>query len=283
MIEISDLTFAYKKKQPLFKDMFLSFSPGSIYGVLGKNGAGKTSLLKLISGLINPQKGKAEYNNQNVMFRTPATLREYYFLPEICVLPSVKISEYLEMYSQFYPNFSGQDFKEYLENFEINWNENISNLSFGQKKKIALAFAFAVNTNVLLLDEPTNGLDIPSKSVFRKIISSAVTDEKLIIVSTHQIRDMKNIIDQVMIIEGGDIVFNFNLAEIEEKLSIIECSEKPSDDHCLYSESSLSGYTVLTKKEFGEEQEIDLEFLFNAVIANGQKINGTIKRGGENE
>lgn len=283
MIEITNLTFGYKKKPELFRGTELSFVPGRIYGVLGKNGAGKTTLLKLIAGLLFPQKGKCIYNNFNVSLRKPEVLSEFYFLPEVSFLPSVKITEFLEMYAPFYTGFNKEAFSLYLESFELNRGEVISNLSYGEKKKLALAFAFAVKSRVLLLDEPTNGLDIPAKSAFRKIISSQVTDEKVIIISTHQIKDMKNIIDQIMIIEEGDIIFDQNISDIENRLAIVQQHDAPNEDEALYYENVFGGCYALVENDEQNGTDMDLEFLFNAVIANSGKINQLFSKGGANE
>lgn len=283
MIEISDLNFAYKKKSALFNALSLAFTPGKIYGLLGKNGAGKTTLLKIIAGLIYPQKGECTYNGVNVSKRIPDVLKEFFFLPETCTLPSVRIKEYLNLYSPFYPKFNYAAFNSFLEKFELNAMDNITGLSFGQKKKLSIAFALATESNIILLDEPTNGLDIPGKSVFRKLITSALTDDKTFIVSTHQVRDMKNIIEQIMIIDNGDVIFNYNIAEIENKISVTLLHEEPKDNEVLYYEKTLGGYASLAVCNEGMGSDIDIEFLFNAVISKGKEFENILNSGGSNE
>lgn len=283
MIEITDLTFGYKMKPELFRGTELSFVPGRIYGVLGKNGAGKTSLLKLISGLLKPKKGECLYDGVNITGRTPSLLSDFYLLPETSFLPPVRIKEFIEMYSVFYPAFSRNQFADYLEKFELAFDEKITSFSYGQRKKLSIAFAFASNTRVLLLDEPTNGLDIPAKSSFRKIISSAVTDDKIIIVSTHQVKDVKNIIDRIIILENGKVIFNHDVMDIESKLTIVQDRYQPTGDDIVYCENLLGGYFALAENKDDNPADIDFEFLFNAVIANSKKINQILYAGVENE
>lgn len=272
MINFSNLTFGYKKKKLLFDDLSLSLMLGNIYGLLGKNGAGKTTLLKLISGLLYPHSGGCTFENYPTMKRSPEILKEFFFLPENSFLPLVTVKEYLEIYSPFYPHFSKGKFLGYLEDLELEKNGKITSLSYGQKKKFSIAFALAADTKVLLLDEPTNGLDIPSKSVFRKLIASSISEEKIFVISTHQVRDMKHLIDPILILDDGKIIFNQQIAEIEQRLSLELQREEPDQDEVLYYESTLGGYAVLTENNNGSENEIDIELLFNAVVAQNKKV-----------
>jgi ABC-2 type transport system ATP-binding protein len=272
MIKIENLNFGYRKKEVLFNQFNLALSPGNIYGLLGKNGAGKTTLLKLISGLLYPQTGVCTYNQILTFKRTPEFLSEIFFLPEISYLPAIKVKEYLEIYSLFYPRFDENKFYSHLKDFEIESGKRLTSYSYGQKKKFSLAFALAANTKIILLDEPTNGLDIPAKSVFRKLVASSIDDEKIFVISTHQVRDMKHLIDPILILEKGEIIFNRQIAEIEQKLSLEFMHEEPKPGQVLYYENTLGGFAVLNENNNGSENEIDIELLFNAVVSDNQKI-----------
>ncbi|MGE5679730.1 MAG: ATP-binding cassette domain-containing protein [Bacillota bacterium] len=216
------LYFSYRKSEPLIENMNISLKPGNIYGLLGRNGAGKTTLLKLISGLLLPEFGCCSFRSNDVSSRSSKLLKEIYFLPEHSYLPPLKASEYLKIYSSFYPGFDKERFYEFLDSFEIPASGKLTGLSFGQKKKFSIAFALASNTSLLLLDEPTNGLDIPAKSIFRKLVASSISEEKIFIVSTHQVKEMKNLIDPILIIDNGKIVFNEPVSEIEKRFTDIE-------------------------------------------------------------
>lgn len=283
MLEISGLSFGYRTAMPIFRNLGLGFTPGVIYGLLGKNGAGKTTLLKLLSGLLFPDSGKCLFDGRSVAERRPETLKDFYFLPEVSYLPPLSIARFAQIYSPFYPQFDPAWFEKCLEMFELNKYEKIQNLSYGEKKKLSLAFAFSANTRVILLDEPTNGLDIPSKSAFRKIIASAVTADKILIASTHQVKDMKNIIDQVLIIEAGKIIFNRNISEIENRLSVVKFQSGNPPENSLFYEKEFSGGTALVEKTDDSEADIDFEFLFNAVTTNSGLINNVFSKGAENE
>ena len=266
------MNFGYKKKKLLFDDFNLLLTPGNIYGLLGKNGAGKTTLLKLISGLLYPQNGSCNFENSPTMKRNPEILKVIYFLPENSYLPYVNIREYIEIYSPFYKRFDENNFFKYLHDFEIDRSSKIMSLSYGQKKKFSIAFALAANTNVLLLDEPTNGLDIPAKSVFRKLVASSINEEKIFVISTHQVRDMKHLIDPILILDDGKIIFNKQIMEIEQRLSLELIREEPDENEVLYYENTLGGYAVLRENNNSSENEIDIELLFNAVVALNKKV-----------
>ena len=207
MIKIENLSFNYGPKKPLFDQLNLTLPYGNIYGLLGKNGAGKSTLLKMMAGLLFPQKGKLDVVGFHPNERHPEFLQEVYFVSEEFELPSLSMEQFVRMYSPFYPRFNHLLFDEYLYEFKLPRQQKLPNMSYGQKKKFILAFGLATDCKLLILDEPTNGLDIPSKSQFRKIVASAIHEERSFIISTHQIRDMENLIDPIIILDEGKIVF----------------------------------------------------------------------------
>ncbi|MDP2037439.1 MAG: ABC transporter ATP-binding protein [Ignavibacteria bacterium] len=273
MVKISEMSFSYRKKESLFQNFNLDLTSGNIYGLLGKNGAGKTSLLKLISGLLFPLTGNCLFDGQKTLERKPNVLQEIIFLPENSYLPPLRIPEYLEVYSPFYNRFDKEKFARFLTELEIESSSKISSLSYGQKKKLALAFSLAANTKVLLLDEPTNGLDIPAKTVFRKLVAESIDENKIFLISTHQVRDMKHLIDPILILDKGKIIFNQTIQAIEERISLSLQKEIPEGENVVYYESTLGGYAALNVNNNGIENEIDIELLFNAVTANHERVN----------
>ncbi|MFO8066395.1 MAG: ABC transporter ATP-binding protein [Bacteroidales bacterium] len=270
MINISKLTFGYNKKRHLFEDLDLQIKQGSVYGLFGMNGAGKTTLLKLVSGMLFPKSGICEINGADSGKRLPEVLGNIFVIPEEFALPSVKISTYVDLHAPFYPNFDNQLFDKYLKEFEISNGKNLNAYSYGQKKKFLIAFGLATQTKILLMDEPTNGLDIPSKSQFRRIMASISTEEQCVIISTHQVRDLASIIDHVIVLDNGKIIFEKNTLDISQKLSFGKV--KDDDTNYLYAEDILGGKAAIYKNT-GQDSEIDLELLFNAIIKNTEIIN----------
>ncbi len=277
MITIENLTFSYSRKQLLFNQLALSLPPGNIYGLLGKNGAGKTTLFKILNGLLFPQQGKITVDDFCPKDRYPQFLREIFLVSEEFSLPMMSMDSYVQLYSPFYPRFNQDLFNDYLYEFHLPRQQKLAAMSYGQKKNFLLSFGLATDCKVLLLDEPTNGLDIPSKSQFRKLIANAVHEERSIIISTHQVRDMENLIDPIIILDEGKIIFFSDLEHIAQKLAVIKQSEIPAEDSVLYYEPTLGGYTVVKENKSGTETRMNMELLFNAVIGNKDKINQLFK------
>ncbi len=268
MIELNNLSFGYSKKKLLYKNLSLRLNNGSIYGLLGKNGAGKSTLLKNLAGLLFPGSGSIVVNGFTPKKRSPAFLESIYLITEEVFVPALTVHQYCRLFSPFYPGFNKDQFYSYLEQLDVKDQGKLNTLSFGQQKKFIIAFALACNTSVLLLDEPTNGLDIPSKIRFRKLISTVFNDDRMIFISTHQIRDLDNLIDRVIIVDEGQLILHASLPEIEEKLCFKTVSDTAGYTGILYAEESLKGVSIVVKNERKEESKVNLEHLFNAVTEN---------------
>ena len=208
MLEIKNITYAYKGTKYVQKDLSLSFNEGGVYGLLGKNGTGKSTLLYLMMGLLRPQNGEVLVDGQNVCDRTPETMEKLFIVPEEYDMPNTTLSNYVKAISPFYPNFDEQVMKDCLEVFDMPTEVNMKELSMGQKKKVYISLALATRTKILMMDEPTNGLDIPAKSQFRKALMRGMTDDQIIIISTHQVRDVEQIIDHVTILNDNQVLMN---------------------------------------------------------------------------
>jgi len=269
MITINNLSFAYKKQAPLFNSLSLNEASGQIIGLLGKNGAGKTTLLQLISGLLTPKAGDISVNGQNPVNRTPAFLEQVCFVPEEFIMPSVKMHKYVEGNATFYPRFDRALFNDLIKQFELDENKVLSKMSHGQKKKFRIAFALATKCQLIVLDEPTNGLDIPSKAIFRQMVAGALDDDQVVIISTHQVKDVETLIDKILLVDKGQIIFDETIINLSEKFDFKIVSHLPEET--LYSELNPMGYKVVTPAN-GTTSEVDIELLFNA-INDGVKFN----------
>jgi len=269
MIEFKNLDFSYTRKKNLFEGVSLNMQSGSIYGLLGKNGVGKTTMLNLISGLLFPKSGECTVMGYIPQERKVGFLANLFYVPDEIVLPAMKLNDFVRVNKVFYPNFSQELLEQCLRDFEVEGNENLAKLSHGQKKKIYISFALACQTKLLLMDEPTNGLDIPSKSTFRKLMASVATEERCIVISTHQVRDLDNLIDAVVIMDNSKVLLQGTLDEITEKLTFRALDK---DEKALYEESSVKGRWGVVENSSGEFSKVDMELLFNAVISNKKEI-----------
>lgn len=267
MIEIANLTFGYGNHK-LFDDINLSLKAGHIYGLLGKNGAGKSTLLKSITGLVFPWQGTCTINGFVADKRLPAFLQELFFVPEDIYLPTVTAQQFADSTAHFYPKFNRAEFVKTLSEFDVPLDSILTKMSFGQQKKAMIAFALATNTALLVMDEPTNGLDIPSKSQFRKVIASALTEDRCIIISTHQVRDLDNLIDSVLILHDQKIVVAKSLDEIAEKVNF---GITQSTDY-IYGEEGIAGISAISLNTDGGYSKVDMELLFNAITENNKTL-----------
>jgi len=269
MIEVKDMTFGYSKRgQKVFNGLNLQLENNAIYGLLGKNGMGKSTLLYLISGLLQAQNGEVTVDGIASKARRPEVLRDLYLVTEDFEMPAITLNEYIKVNSVFYPNYSQEVMDNCLKEFEMSGNPNLSALSMGQKKKIYMSFALATGTRYLIMDEPTNGLDIPSKAQFRKVVASAMTDDRTIIISTHQVHDVENLLDHVIILDHSEILLNESVASICDKY-VFEYRTPDNMADAIYAEPSLQGNAVMAPRGDKQETTLNLELLFNAITKKG--------------
>lgn len=269
MITIKNLDFSYKNAA-VFKNISLNFKRGNVYGLLGENGVGKTTLLKLICGLQHPTAGTCTVDEFVPSERNPYFLQNIFFLPEEVITDDTTPEKFVKKLGVFYPRYDHEYFLNLMDELEVDATKKFDTLSYGQKKKALLACALSLRTDYLLLDEPTNGLDIPSKALFRKVILQHCTDETTVIISTHQVKDVENLIDPIVILDHDEVLLNATFEEISSKLYFEYGAEK-SDD-ALYSEMMPGGYINVLPNNFEMESKVNVEALFNAVRNNKKKI-----------
>ncbi|MEO9886983.1 MAG: ABC transporter ATP-binding protein [Balneola sp.] len=272
MVSIQNLTFAYKKEKQLLSDVNLELKKGKVYGLLGLNGVGKTTLLNLITGMLFPKSGESLLYGENTRFRNPDVLSNLFIVPEQFEFPKITGHKYVDIHASFYPGFNKELMQRVISEFTIDPSKKLPELSFGQRKKFLIAFAIATQTELLIFDEPTNGLDIPSKSQFRKIIATLDVESRCILISTHQVRDLGSMIDHILVLKDGSIVFNHDLESISDRLSMQKIEENSSADY-LYGEEMLGGIHAIIPSSKKETGKMDLELLFNGIIQKTEEIN----------
>lgn len=271
MIEIENLRFGYGV-EPLFAGLTLRLEPGNIYGLLGLNGAGKSTLLRLMTGLLFPVDGRLVALERSPGRREPGFLADVFVLPEELNLPGITGEEYVRGLAPFYPRFSAERFEHYRSQFELPRRQKLTGHSYGQKKKFLLAFGLASGARLVVLDEPTNGLDIPSKGLFRRLVAESVTDDRLIVISTHQVKDVESLIDPIVILHGGQVLFHATATEIAARIRM-RLGPKQADDSAslIYREPAVGGaWSVWSEPD--EDGVLDLEVLFNSVIAKPERF-----------
>lgn len=267
MIQINNINFKYAgQKTPVFNDFSLSLEQNRIYGLLGKNGTGKSTLLYLISGLLRPKGGSIQTLGFEACKRNVEMLQEIFIVPEEFDLPAMSLDAYVRLYEPFYPKFNREVLDNCLRDFELPLKLKLNELSMGQKKKVYMSFALAAGTRLLLMDEPTNGLDIPSKAQFRRVVAQNMTDDRTLIISTHQVHDVEALLDHILIISQSNILMNESVADICNKYSFEYRQPGEMDDDVLYAEPSLQGNAVIARRKEGSaETQLNLELLFTYI------------------
>ena len=275
MIRIEDLGFSYGNT-PVLKNITMNLEEGRIYGLLGENGVGKTTLLTLLSGLKDCQTGSIDIDGCKPYDRKPSFLSELYYLSDEVAAMNMKAIEYAVNYGKFWDNFNITKFTEIMAVLENDPQQNMSKMSFGQLKKTYIAFALACTTKYLFMDEPTNGLDIPSKAQFRKAVTKYTREDSVILISTHQVRDLENIIDPIIILDRQDVLLNASIAEISDKLYFDYTNDL--NPNSLYREMIPGGNIQVYPNHTGEESKVNLEALFNTVHQHKQLIKGLFQK-----
>ena len=279
MIEIKNLSFSYKKV-PVFTNIDLTFAGkvdcnddqrGHIYGLLGENGVGKTTLMKLICGLLRPKQGCCSVDGFTSQERLPEMLQRIVFMPDEVKIPDGKTPQkFVDELLPFYPEFAQGTFLHLMQELEVEPDRKFKEMSFGQQKKSLIAASLSLGTDYVLFDEPTNGLDIPSKAQFRSILSKRADERSTIIISTHQVKDVENLIDPIVILSNNAVMLDASVQRITEKIYFEYGGEKRDD--ALYSEMLPGGYLNVIPNSTGEESPINIEALFNAVLRNKKMI-----------
>lgn len=274
MLKINNLTFRYPNlRWPVIDNLSLELSEGGVYGLLGSNGAGKSTLLSLACGLLTPQSGNVTLDNVDVRLRLPETMNNIIIVPEEMRFPSLRISEYMKLYGAFYQNFSADEMRSHLKLFSLSDDRRLNQLSMGERKKVALSFAMACNTKLIIMDEPTNGLDIPGKSAFRKFIASSMRDDKIFVISTHQVRDVGQILDHVIIMNNSRFLLNASVNDILNKLSFTTTSNPEVVKRALYAVSNMMVSSVVLPSTGNDGSNLDLELLFEFAVSNPESLN----------
>ena len=276
MIQINNLAFSYGPEEVL-RNISMRLEPGRIYGLLGETGVGKTTLLTLLSGLKKCGTGSIEIDGRIPYRREPGLLADLYYLPDEVAPENDRAGNWAKGKGRFWPRFTIGRFNEIMAIFENDPSMKMNAMSSGQLKKTYISFALACGTRYLFLDEPTNALDIPSKAQFRTAILKFTQEDSTIVISTHQVRDLEDIIDPIIILDRQDVLLNATVEEISKKLYFDYSNTlNPAS---LYSEQLPGGFIQVYPNTDGRDCKVNVEALFNTVHKNKELIKGLFNNG----
>ena len=205
LIEIKNVSKSYGKKEAL-SNVNIDIKKGKIYGLLGPNGSGKTTLIKLINDLLKPTSGEILVKGEKPGINSKKIIS---YLPERTYLSmNLKVSELLQYFKDFYEDFDIDKAKNLLNDLNINPADRLKTLSKGTKEKVQLILVMSRNADIFILDEPIGGVDPASRDYILRTILSNFNEGSSLIISTHLIADIENILDEVLFINNGKIVLN---------------------------------------------------------------------------
>lgn len=274
MIRIDDLAFGYRRA-PLFQHFSLRLDQPGIHGVFGRNGSGKSTLLKLLSGLLFPRKGRIEVLGHEPRRRHPDFLAQVYLVPEEFHLPDLSVDRLARTHGRFYPRFDASALRAYLEAFELEHDRPFGEMSLGGKKKAVLAFALSTFTPVLLLDEPTNGLDVLGRDQFRQLVARPEQQERMILISTHQARDLERILRHILFFDVARLALSAPMAEVARAIATgvsRDEAEVRALAGLIYHDAAGDGFGWVSRRSGGEPGQVDLELLYKALSRNRNAV-----------
>jgi len=224
MIKITNLSYGYNTHTQVLTNISLDLKEGHIYGLLGRNGVGKSTLLKLLSGTLL---GQGEYTVDGIDPRQRAAemQEKIRLVPENEAIYQCTILELAKVTRNLYPTFDQAMFEKAIKEFEVPTHLMLTRMSLGQQKKALISLSLACGTPYLFMDEPTNGMDIPSKSIFRRLVASMADENKTLIISTHQVDDLESLIDHVIILAPNGVLLCASLEEIFQQYGTEDLKE----------------------------------------------------------
>lgn len=274
MIVLNNISFSYRRNRPVLTDLSLELQSGTVCGLLGRNGVGKSTMLYLIAGLLRPSAGFVTCNGFKPFERKVDFLNDIFIVPEEFQLPAIRLHEYVSLNAPFYPKFDNETMNRLLAMFEMAPDVNVGALSMGQKKKVFLSFAMACNTGILLLDEPTNGLDISAKRAFRMAVSSVMDESKTIVISTHQVYDVEQILDHIIIADNNRILLNRSTMDITSRLRFNFTNDPKRAETAAFSLPVPGGFNIVELvSDPDQETDVNLESLFELTHKRPDLIN----------
>lgn len=272
IINIDNLKLRYKAGTYVLDQLDLKLDAGSITVLAAPNGEGKTSLLKVLCGLRFPNEGTVKVLGFDPKNREVEFLQKVYYLPAEPTFPGWTPQRIGKHYGAFYPNFEKSIYQQCLKDFSVDTDKSIKKLSFGQQRRVQLAFALATRVELLLLDEPTLGLDIAGKDQFRRSLIAMAAEGQTVIIATHQLAEVAPVLDQMLILREKQIQHQFQLQDAFEQLSFQLTSQKPVPFDGSYGRRVPGGWLVIKNDGSISNAQPDLETLYLALTEGNIKL-----------
>jgi ABC-2 type transport system ATP-binding protein len=259
MIEVNNLSFEIDGKE-ILRDVNLKIGKGKIFGIIGPNGVGKTTLMRCLTGIYNPTWGNVSYDGQIVYDNPPVKNKIGYVADENIMHTNFKVSEILKYYKYSYTDFDEERFNELNKIFKIPSNRFIFQLSKGMKMRLSIMLAFSIHAEYLILDEPTSGLDAILKNKLLNIFADEVFENNTtIIISSHHLGELERICDDVAILDEGTISYENSVENMKNKIKKIQVAfdepvyEEDLDLKGIFKISKIGRVFTIITDDYDEE------------------------------
>lgn len=276
IIELNKVSLRYGKESPVLEELSLRMDGGGIVGLCAPNGVGKTSLLKMLMGLRYPTTGSLKVMGYDPTQRPTALLEQAYFLPADPNLPAWTPRKIGKVLGSFYPNFDPEIYQECIDDFQVDPDRVLSKLSFGQQRRVQLAFALGVRTPLLLLDEPTIGLDVNGKDQFRRSLIKATEAGQTVILATHLLNEVGPVLDQLLVLHQRQVWAHVNLEEANKIYSYHHSSYPPPEGTNSFGRRVPGGWHIVRADGGPSSAQPDLETLYLG-LTDGNLVDPTFK------
>lgn len=259
MIEVNNLSFVMDGKQ-ILKDINLKINKGKIFGIIGPNGVGKTTLLRCLTGIYNGTSGKVIYDGE-IVYDNPVVKNKIgYVADENIMQTNFRVQDILKYYKYSYENFDEEKFNELNKIFNIPINKFIFQLSKGMKMRLSIMLAFSIHAKYLILDEPTSGLDAILKNKLLKIfVDEVFENDTTIIISSHHLSELERICDDVAILNEGAVAYENSVENMKNKIKKVQVAfdapvyEEDLDLKGIFKISKVGRVFTIITDEYDEE------------------------------
>jgi ABC-2 type transport system ATP-binding protein len=275
VIDIQNLAFSYGRSA-LYEQFNLRIDHPGVYGMFGRNGSGKSTLLKLMAGLLFRKTGALKLLNFDPAKRHPDFLEQIYIVPEEFHLPNLSLDRLAQVHAPFYPKFNRNILDHAVKIFEIRADVNFEEMSLGQKKKAAMAFALATCTPILLLDEPTNGLDIVGRDQFKQLMLMPEQQQRITLISTHQAHDLERIMNHIIFIDQGRLALSAPMHELANRLRMGVAANQEALNEVqglIYREAMGDQFAYVSARSPQQATTaVHMELLYKALCINKEQV-----------
>ena len=270
MIEMHNLTKSFDQKIKAVDSVSVTIKENTVFGLIGTNGAGKSTVLRMVSGVLKPDEGVVTVDNMPVYNNVEAKKRLFFIADEPYFFANTNARTLEHYYSGIYENFDREEFYKYLENFNLDKNRKINTFSKGMKKQLALLLGICAHTEYILCDETFDGLDPVMRQGIKSIFAKEMEERGLPpVIASHNLRELEDICDHVGLLHKGGVLLSKDLEDMKCNIQKVQCVFASVEDEL----KALNGLEVLKKEQRGSLRTITVRSTREEVTARFATVN----------